>query len=356
MKTLWKQHLAESGAEYDTAAGSDVVMHYGNPVREQRVAVSGTVFADLTHMGVIGAHGADAQSFLQSQLSNDISALDNGHSQLSSYSTPKGRMLGLFRIFRTDDSFYLRLPADTLDTVLQRLRMFVLRAEVTLEDASEAFIRIGVAGRKAAEILTGATGQAMPDEINAVTRNGDLTILRVPGSQPRFEVYAASMDAAKSLWDALNVDAAPVGMPAWRLLEILAGLPAVYAGTSEQFVPQMANLQLLDGVSFRKGCYPGQEIVARMQYLGTLKRRMYLGRIATDEPVAPGASLFTGVDGEQSSGRIVDAQPHPDGGLAALAVLQISAAEAGDLHLDSQDGPVFSLEPLPYAFEPDGEG
>src|SRR5210317_676083 len=183
MKTLWKQHLADSGAEYDTTAGSDVVMHYGNPVREQRVAVSGTVFADLTHMGVIGAHGADAQSFLQSQLSNDISALDNGHSQLSSYSTPKGRMLGLFRIFRTNDSFYLRLPADTLDAVLQRLRMFVLRADATLADASEAYIRIGVAGRKAADILTAATGQAVPAEVNAVTRTGELTILRVPGIQ-----------------------------------------------------------------------------------------------------------------------------------------------------------------------------
>jgi folate-binding protein YgfZ len=351
MKTLWKHHLAESGAEYDADGAGDSVAHYGNPVQEREVALSGTVFSDLTHLGVIGAHGADAQAFLQSQLGNDINALDVAHSQLSSYCTPKGRMLGLFRIFRTEDSFYLRLPADTLDAVLQRLRMFVLRADVTLEDASEAFIRLGVAGRKAADILAGACGQPVPEAVNAVTRAGDLTILRVPGVLPRFEVYAASLDAAKDLWDALNVDAAPVGMPAWRLLEILAGLPAVYAGTSELFVPQMANLQLVDGVSFKKGCYPGQEIVARMQYLGTLKRRMYLGRIATDEAVAPGASLFSAGNGEQVSGRIVDAQPHPDGGQAALAVLQIGAAEAGDLHLGSADGPAFDLETLPYPFE-----
>jgi folate-binding protein YgfZ len=212
-------------------------------------------------------------------------------------------------------------------------------------------VRIGVAGRKAADMLAAVAGQAVPGEVNAVTRAGDLTILRVPGVQPRFEVYAASIDAAKDLWDALNVDAAPVGMSAWRLLEILSGLPAVYAGTSELFVPQMANLQLVDGVSFKKGCYPGQEIVARMQYLGTLKRRMYLGRITTDEPVAPGASLFSGGDDEQASGRIVDAQPHPDGGQAALAVLQISAVETGDLHFDSIDGPQFNLEELPYPFE-----
>ena len=356
MKTLWKQHLTDFGAEFDDAGGDNIVMHYGNPAQEQEVAVSGTVFSDLTHLGIIEAHGTDAQSFLQSQLGNDINALDSNHSQLSSYCTPKGRMLGLFRIFRTEDSFYLRLPADTLDAVLQRLRMFVLRADATLADASEAYIRIGVAGRKAADILTAATGQAVPAELNAVTRTGELTILRVPGIQPRFEVYAASIDAAKSLADALNVDAAPVGMPAWRLQEILTGLPAVYAGTSELFVPQMANLQLVGGVSFRKGCYPGQEIVARMQYLGTLKRRMYLGRIDTDGSVAPGASLFSGADGGQASGRIVDAQPHPDGGQAALAVLQISAADGGDLHLDTVDGPAFTLEALPYPFEPDGDG
>ncbi len=353
MKTLWKQHLTDSGAEFDDAADGNIVMHYGNPEQEQEVAVSGTVFTDLTHLGIIAVHGADAQPFLQSQLGNDITALDSDHSQLSSYCTPKGRMLGLFRIFRSQDSFYLRLPADTLDAVLQRLRMFVLRADATLEDASEAFIRIGVAGRKAADVLAAATGQALPAGVNAVTRAGELTILRVPGIQPRFEVYAASIEAAKGLWDALNVDAAPVGMPAWRLLEILAGLPAVYAGTRELFVPQMANLQLVDGVSFSKGCYPGQEIVARMQYLGTLKRRMYLGRLGTDEPVAPGASLFSGGDGEQAAGRIVDAQPHPDGGQAALAVLQISAVDAGDLHLGSADGPVFTLEALPYPFEPE---
>ena len=351
MKTEWKDFLVDAGAEFDSAAGNDVAIHYGNPEREQEVALSGTVFTDLTQLDIIQAHGADAGTFLQSQLSNDIDTMDTGHSQLSAYCTPKGRMLGLMRIFRTDDTFYLRLPTDTLEAVLQRMRMFVMRADATLEDASEAFIRIGVSGEQAAAALASATGQPLPETINAVSHAGDLTIIRVPGLHSRFEVYAASLAAAGKLWDSLNVDAAPVGMSAWRLQEILAGLPAVYAATSELFVPQMANLQLVEGVSFKKGCYPGQEIVARMQYLGTLKRRMYLGRIATDQPVAPGASLFRSGDAEQAAGRIVDAQPHPDSGQAALAVLQISAAESGDLHLDAADGPAFSLEALPYPFE-----
>ena len=117
-------------------------------------------------------------------------------------------------------------------------------------------------------------------------------------------------------WDAMNVRGAPVGEPAWRLLEIESGLPAVFAATAEQFVPQMANLQLLHGISFKKGCYPGQEIVARMQYLGTLKRRMYLGIIRQDRVASPGDALFSAGDDSQPVGIIVDSQPHPDGGEA----------------------------------------
>lgn len=350
MKSDWKTFLQDAGAEFD----ADRVAHFGNPEQEREVALSGLVFADLEYMGVIAVHGADAASFLQSQLSNDIRTLDAGHSQLSAFCTPKGRMLGLMRIFRVDDGYYLRLPADTLEAVLQRLRMYVLRANVTLEDASDNFLRIGISGADAEGEIAAIAG-ACPDTVNAVSRAGPLTVIRVPGGEPRFEVYASSLQAARSLWDALNVRGAPVGESAWRLLEIRAGLPAVFATNSEQFVPQMANLQLVDGVSFKKGCYPGQEIVARMQYLGTLKRRMYLGRIARDEPVPPGTALFSAMDSEQPVGRIVDAQAHPDSGLLALAVLQIQAADAADVFLGSPEGPAFDTRPLPYPFPPEPE-
>jgi folate-binding protein YgfZ len=190
----------------------------------------------------------------------------------------------------------------------------------------------------------------VPGAIDEVTHTADYTLLRVPGIQPRYEVYISSRDAAQRVWDSLNVHGAPVGESVWRLLEIYAGIPTIFAATSELFVAQMANLQLLNGVSFKKGCYPGQEIVARMQYLGTLKRRMYLGVIDTDQPINPGDSLFGSEDSQQAIGRIVDAQPHPDDGQAALAILQIKSAESGDLHLGSTEGPVMVLEPLPYGF------
>jgi folate-binding protein YgfZ len=326
MKTDWKAFLATAGAEFE----GERVAHFGNPEREKRVSVSGLVFADLDYYGVIAVHGADAGSFLQAQFSNDVGKLDIGHSQLNAYCTPKGRMLGLMRVFRQGDSYYLRLPTDTLEAVIQRLRMYVLRADVTLEDASESFLRIGVSGEDALSELLAMAGQ-VPEENDGVIRSGDLTILRIPGIQPRFEIYAASLKSAQAMWDGLNVHGAPVGESVWRLLEILAGMPSIFAATAELFVPQMANLQLIDGVNFKKGCYPGQEIVARMHYLG--------------EP------LFSPTDSEQPVGRIVDAQPHPDGDIAALAVLQIAAADAGDVYLGASDGPAFRLQALPYAFE-----
>lgn len=346
MKTDWSAFLTDAGAEFE--AGK--VIHFGNPQREQEVALSGLVFSDLGHFSVIAVHGADTESFLQSQFSNDISEITGSHSSLNAYCTPKGRMLGLMRVFKKDETWYLRLPEDTAEAVMQRLRMYVMRADVTVEDVSDNFVRIGLSGKQAVEEL-GKIMNAVPAEDDQVTHSADITLLRVPGVQPRFEAYISAHEAARKLWDSLNVHGAPVGESAWRLLEILAGLPSVFAATSELFVPQMANLQLVNGVSFKKGCYPGQEIVARMQYLGTLKRRMYLGRIETDAGAAPGDALFTEANSEQAVGRLIDAQPHPDGGQAALAVIQISAAETAGLHLGSSAGPVFTPGTLPYPFE-----
>lgn len=348
MKSEWKDFLVDAGAEF----ANDRVVHFGNPVLEQQAALGGLVFVDLEYLGVIAVHGADAASFLQSQLSNDVRQLDEHSSQLSAYCTPKGRILGLMRLFRRNDIYYLRLPSDTLEAVLQRLRMFVMRSQVTLEDVSGNFLRLGVSGDDAPSEVHAATG-VCPETVNAVVHHGDFTVLRAPGTQPRFEIFAASLQAAQQCWDTLNVRGAPVGEPVWRLLEILAGIPSVYATTRELFVPQMTNLQLVDGVSFTKGCYPGQEIVARMQYLGTLKRRMYSGQIATDLPVFPGDELFSGQADRQPVGRIVDAQPHPDGGQRALAVLQIQSAEAADVFLGGPAGPAFVQADLPYAFEPE---
>ncbi|HDP89381.1 MAG TPA: folate-binding protein [Thioalkalivibrio sp.] len=345
MKPEWKDFLADAGAEFDDGR----VTTYGNPDRERRVTTSGNVFCDLSHFGMIAAYGDDAETFLQNQLTNDVTKVDASHSQLNAYCTPKGRMMALFRLFRRGDTWYLRMPRATLEPTLERLHKFVLMAKVTLEDASGALVRLGVSGPDAVEELEKAAGSRVPTEHDAVATIGGYTVIRVPGVHPRFEVYG-ELESMKNLWERLNVHCAPIGASGWALLDILAGQPSVHPQTVEAFVPQMANMELINGVSFKKGCYPGQEIVARMQYLGKLKRRMYRLHSAQSEAPAPGSDVY-GKGRDEPVGKVVDAQAHPDGGIELLAVLQIEAAEGGALHLDSPDGTRAQIEPLPYPLD-----
>jgi tRNA-modifying protein YgfZ len=346
MKAEWKEFLTSAGAEL----GDDGrVLSFGNPEREYKVALTGNVFADLSHYSLVAVHGEDARDFLQGQFSNDLRRIDKEHSLLNAYCSPKGRMLANFRVFHHGDSFYLHMPSSMVEATVKRLRMFVLRSRVTIEDTVDTFISIGLSGPGAEDELTRATGLTPPGEVDGVIQNDHQLIIRVPGMHSRFQLYAG-FDAACKTWNALNVDCAPVGAGAWNLLEIQAGLPTILPETVDAFVPQMVNLQLVDGVSFKKGCYPGQEVVARMQYLGKLKRRMYLAHVRADEPPRAGLDLFDAEGDEQSVGKVVDSEPHPDGGYALLAVVQIASAEQGDVRLGDKTGPALEYQPLPYPF------
>jgi len=305
---------------------------------------------DLSHLGLIRAAGNDLRGFLQGQLTNDINQVSPELAQLSSYLSPKGRMLGSFWIFQRGDELYLQLPAERLEAILKRLRMFVLRAQVALEDASGELARFGIAGDCAAEMLPFAPSA----EKAAVTRD-DITIVRLPADRPRFELIGPPT-ALAGLWSRLSDRATQTGPDFWRLLDIRAGIPTVFADTVEAFVPQMANLQLIGGVSFTKGCYTGQEVVARMQYLGKLKRRMYRAHTDSVARPAPGTEVFSpSSEAGQGVGRIVDAAPSPDGGFEALTVLQIGSADGGDLRLHDAGGPSLELLGLPYAFPAAGD-
>lgn len=346
MKPDWEKFLLDAGAVIE----NNSVLHYGNPEQEQRIVHSGLLMCDLSHRGLIAAYGADAATFLQGQLTNDIRDVSDQHSQLSAACTPKGRMLANFRIFKRTETFYLSLPLSLLESTLKRLRMFLLMAKATLEDASHALVGIGVSGPQIEQHLQ-EMNLTLPRQIDDVTQSDNYTIIRLGGPQPRFEIYA-ELDAIMALWNHLNVHAAPVGAGVWEMLDILAGTPTIYPQTSEAFVPQMANMQIVNGVNFRKGCYTGQEIVARMQYLGKLKRRMYRIHIAGSAAVNPGDALYApGSSSGQGTGQIVTAQPDPNGGYMALAVIDISDAESGQLQLHDAAGPAITLQDLPYSVE-----
>jgi folate-binding protein YgfZ len=315
---------------------------------------AGEVIADLSHVGIIRAHGEDANTFLQGQLTNDMRQLDEASSQLSAYCSPKGRVLALLRIFRRADSHYLCLPRALLEPTLKRLRMYVLRSQVTLDDASDRFIHIGLSGPRAESELQPLLERvpARPGEVVSTTV---LSVLRVPGPQPRFEIFGDDLQAMMKVWMALDVRAAPVGALPWALLDVRAGVPAVYPETIEAFVPQMINLHALGGISFNKGCYTGQEVVARMHYLGTLKRRMFRARIEENVAVKPGDPVHRPGAGD-GVGTVVAAVPSPDGGRELLAVIQLESAPGGELRLFTTSGPLLHLLELPYAVEVSREG
>lgn len=342
MKPEWQAFLVDAGA----ALEDQRVASFGNPEREKRIVTVGDILCDLSHWGLIGAHGDEAISFLQNQLSSDVTEVSDSHSQISSYCSSKGRMLACFRLFKRGDTYYLRLPREMLGAILKRLRMFVLRAKVTLEDASDTLVSCGYSGSCAEAELEQALG-AYPRGVNDCLHIADVSVLRVPGIHPRFELYGA-LTEMKKRWDILNVRGSPVGASGWALLDILAGVPNIFPATSDRFVPQMANLDLLGGMSFKKGCYPGQEVIARMRYLGTLKRRMYRLHLSGDTVPRPGDPVFPAEGHEpEPNGTIVDAQPHPDGGVECLAVLRMGTVHS-ELRLGGSEGVRLEIRALPY--------
>ena len=346
MKPEWKEFLLDAGAEIDDGT----VSSFGNLDQEQRMVHSGLVMCDLSHYGMIAAYGDDTSDFLQGQLTNDIRDVSELHSQLSAYCTPKGRMLANFRIFKRENTFYLRLPRTQLENTLKRLKMFILMAKVTMEDNSDSLVHIGVSGPTAEEHLAEAISQ-LPKQVDDVSQSQGYTVIRLAGPHPRFEIYS-ELEPMKELWAHLDVHAAPVGAGPWEMLDIQAGIPTIYPETSEAFVPQMTNMQVINGVSFQKGCYTGQEVVARMQYLGKLKRRMYRVHIDTSDAIETGAKLFAANSTSgQGPGNIVNAQPDPEGGYEALAVIDINDAENHQLQLVDDKGPKVTICDLPYTIE-----
>lgn len=343
MNTQWRELLQHDGAVFD----GDEVLNFGDELGERRAARSGIVLAELSAWGFIAASGADAESFLQGQLANDVKALTPKLSQLSAYCSPKGRILASMRIVRRDKDYLLRVPRTTLEATLKRLRMFVLRSKVELTDLSDSVVSLGLAGEQAPARISSALGD-VPVELDSIRATDGITVVRVPGLTPRYECYGEPTRLG-ALWQQLREGATTVSSATWAWLDIMAGVPRVLPNTVDSFVPQMLNLQAIGGLSFTKGCYPGQEIVARMQYLGKLKRRMFLARLDSSRLPLPGDELVVeGKSDVDGSGMVVDAEFDVDGVCHCLYVAQIEKAEAGALRLLEQPEAMLQNRQLPY--------
>lgn len=289
------------------SAGANAI-HFGDVAAEASRVLNGTVIAPLVHSALIAARGAEADAFLQGQLSNDLRKLAPDQAQLASFNSPKGRMLAVLHLLRGGDAVFLELERSIREAVLQRLRMYVLRAKVTLAPDDDHAL-LGVAGPDAPMVLAEA-GLAVPTAPLGAAWSGDTCTVRRLGARPRYSVQAPAADAA-GIWARLAARAIPVGTQAWKLLEIEAGVPTVYPATQDHFVAQMCNLDALGGISFDKGCYTGQEVIARVHYRGAVKRHMTQMRLPGEVP-GPGTKV--------DAGEVVDAAPHPEGGALALVV------------------------------------
>lgn len=342
MHAAWQQHLIHIGARLE----GERVVDFGDPQAELQACASETIVCDLSHFGVMRFAGEDAQTFLQGQLSNDVKRVSASLGQYTSYCTPKGRMLASMLLWFDGHGYNLQLPAEILPGVLKRLSMFILRAKVKAENTSDASIRVGLNGPAAQRLL--AEFATIPETPLGVAQFSGGSVIRLAAE--RFELVLEPEHAA-DIWNALSRAAKPVGANCWQWLEIRSGVPIVLQKTQEAFVPQMVNFELIGGVNFKKGCYPGQEIVARTQYLGKLKRRMYHAYVQTDTPPLPGDSLYSPDTDGQASGEVVVSAPAPAGGFDLLAVIQIASATAGEVHLLQSDGPQLQFLPLPYAID-----
>jgi len=334
MNANWQEFLCASGARIE----DDQVRHFGDPAAELHAARAATIMSPLSHLGLLELSGPDAATFLQSQLTSDVRHLADGSAQHSAWCSAKGRMLASFLVLRCGPDYLLQLSADLVPFVRQRLSMFVLRSRLSITDRSGERPLIGVAGPQAASALV-AAGLPVPAAPLGVTTAAGGLLVRLDSN--RFEILA-SVDAAPELWRRLQ--ARPVGTAAWQWLDIQAGVPLISERTREEFVPQMAGFEQLGAISFRKGCYPGQEIVARTQYLGKVKRHLYRAHCAS--PMAAGQPIYSAGSPQQPCGMIANAAPAPAGGHDALAIIQESFAAAGNLQLGDPGGVAIAVAPV----------
>lgn len=304
-------------------------------------------FCTLTHEGLLAVRGADASKLLQGQLTCNLNYLDEHRASLGARCTPKGRMLSSFRILQQGDGYLLAMDAELLTEQLAELQKYAVFSKSKLTDESAAWVRFGLQGGDAA--LT-SLGLELPASSDSVARHDDLIAVRLSDGRCELWAPAAAREQLQAQLAAL-LTAAPLNQ--WLLAQVRAGIGQVFAASQASFIPQMINLQALDGVSFKKGCYTGQEIVARMQYLGKLKRRMYRLSLADSAIPAVATALYSPIHAS-SVGEVVLAA-RSENGVELLAVLQEDALNDGRIHLASLEGlPLQRLE-LPYTIDSDRE-
>lgn len=330
-QSAWRDALLRQGATFE----DDRVVHFGDRDAELLQAEVASACSPLTGYRALRVGGKDAGAFLQAQLTCDVRLITGEHAQLGGYCTPKGRLLATFLAWMNDADYMLQVPAALAETLAARLRRYILRSNATV-DVDPGLALIGLTGPQARHAVAEMLGSGA-DAPLTVVRSGPIMAIRTFGESL---VAAVPESQVADFWGRLLDHARPAGAPAWEWGQIQSGIVWITPPTQDLFLPQMVGLDANAGVSFDKGCYPGQEIVARAHYLGDLKRQLY--RVHSDTNAGPGDGLFA-TGSTEPVGTVVNAAPAPRGGWDALAVLHRDAALNREIRLARTNGPVVSV-------------
>ena len=343
MNIDWKSFLIENGAQFT----NEQLSSFGNTESKTQ----DLVLSDLSDKGLISVSGEDAESFLQNQLTNDIKNITENSHQESAWCSPKGRIIANFRIFKKADAYILSFSHDLIEQIIKKLRMYVMMSKVTIEDVTDSIVHFGLAGENTEKLLQDMLD--LPAKTGDTVQYKGLSFLRIEGVIPRYEIFG-DLNDAKELWASVYEKGQKQGMCAltthkyWLYQDILAGLPYITKASSEAWIPQMVNYVAIGGVDFKKGCYPGQEVVARLNYLGKTKRRMYHLSLQTD--ILPNVDETLSSDNDKDAGKILNAAINPDGIVEALAIIKIAEADS-TLWLENIESATVTILDLPYAVE-----
>ena len=312
--------------------------------------------APLSSLGLMVFSGDDAVTFLHRQLTNDVEHLRPAEARLAAYCSAQGRMLATFLMWKSGEQIVLQIPQEIQAGLQKRLQMFVLRDKVKITDDSTTQMQIGLGGSAAGTALASWFAE-LPKQPYAKVDGEYGSLIRVADAfdAPRY-LWIAPADTAARIWPTLIASLKPCADNAWRLAEIDAGVAQITAATQEKFVAQMVNYELLGGVNFKKGCYPGQEVVARTQYLGKSRRRMLAASIElADGDAVAGTDVYADDDPSQPCGTIVNAERSAPDRVECLVSLRLPVPDGVAIHLGSANGPALQFRPLPYSLPNDGE-
>jgi len=338
----WQEFLFIQGGIFNNGT----ITSFGNIQKEllyleNKDGQSENVICDLSHLGLLKVNGDDAVIFLQGQVTNDVKLLSENHTHYTGYCNAKGRLLALFFAFSYNNQLHLQLNSKLTEAIAKRLKMYVMRSKVIISNVSDNTVRIGLSGHKIADLLEPFFAKIPQSAFESMSADNS-TLIRLPGGIPRFEIICDT-ERGKELWQALKKHCNPVGKACWEWLEIQAGIPDIYPNTQEEFVPQMVNLDLLEAINFKKGCYTGQEIVARTHYLGKVKRRTHLAYLNTSTPPHAGDDIVN-LSGEVV-GKIVRSAPAPSDGFDVLAEVRLESLENGVINWQGHE---LNIKALPY--------